>query len=125
MVALGDLINDGDGIIGIADDGFAAIVELQLFAGKNILAGALAVSLEIGSRGNEGPAHVLALAQLGEGLAHRGGERLERVREVRGVNELCLVLGVHVQRACAADNDETRVGARENVRQVLERGGVL
>ena len=87
--------------VSVGNDGFSAVVQREFLAAKNVLAGALAIGLEVASGGNVGPADVLALAKLGEGLGHRKGKRLKGRGEIRGLSDGQRVLGVHVEAAGA------------------------
>lgn len=101
VVAGFDFIEHGHSKVSVGNDGFSALVHGQLFAAKNVLAGALAIGLEVASGRNVGPADVLALAKLGEGLGHRKGKRLKGLGEVRGLSDGQRVLGVQVEAAGA------------------------
>ena len=125
VVARLDLVDHGDGVVGVADDRLAGLFERQLLAAQEVGAGALALGLEVARGRDVGPLHVVAAAQLAEGLGHGGGKRLEGVREVRRVGNRHGVLGVHVQRARAAHDEQAHVRPSEAVAQVREGGRVL
>ena len=111
MVAGFDFIERCYCKVSVGNDGFSALVHGQLFAAKNVLAGALAIGLEVASGRNVGPADVLALAKLGEGLGHRKGKRLKGLGEFKGLSDRQRVLGVHVEAARSADDQQASVGA--------------
>ena len=125
VVALLDFIDHANRIVGVADDALALAVQRELFAAEDVLARALAVSLEVTSWADVLPTDILALSELGELLDLRSGERLELLWEIRRVDDLHRMLGVHIERACAADDDEARLRAREDVAEMRKRRGVL
>ena len=51
MVSGLDLVHHGYGVVGIGDDGLAAVIEGELLSGKDILARALALGLEVACGG--------------------------------------------------------------------------
>ena len=55
VLAALDLVDHGDGVVGVGDDGLVLAVERELLASELILARALAVSLEVGCRADVGP----------------------------------------------------------------------
>ena len=104
MVTGLDFVEHGHGKVGVRDDGFSTLVHGQLFAAQDVLAGALALSLEVASGGNVGPADVVALTQLSQRSAHRKSERFEGLREVRALRNGQAVLGVQVEAAGPTHN---------------------
>ena len=125
VVALFDLIHHGDGIVRIADDALAALVESQLLTGQNVLAATLTVSLEVTCGADERPLHVVALTQLIQSLTLCPCQRLEDVRKVRAIHDLHGVFGVHIQATSAADHYQASIAAGQNVTQMHERRAVL
>ena len=101
VVAGFDFVEHSHGKVSVRNDGLSALVEREFLSAKNVLAGALAIGLEIASGGNVGPADVLALAELGEGLGHRKGKRLKGLGEVRGLSDRQRLLGVQGEAAGA------------------------
>ena len=113
MAAVLDFIDHRDGIIRIADDALALAVQRELLTSEDVLARALAVRLEIASRADVRPVHVVAFAELRERFAHRRRKRQELRREVRRILDLRRMRAVEIERACAADNQEAGLGACE------------
>ena len=61
MVTGLDFVEHSHSKVGVRDDGLSALVHGQLFAAQDVLAGALALSLEVAGGGNVGLADVVVL----------------------------------------------------------------
>ena len=125
MLARLDLVDHGDGVVGITDDRLSIGAERQLFAAEDVTAGALAVCLEVARGRDVGPLDVIARTQFFERLGHGRRQRLEGVGEIRRVGDGNGVLGVDVERARAAYDKQARIGSGEAVAKVRKRGRVL
>ena len=120
VVAGFDFVEHSHSKVSVGDDGLSAVVQREFLAAKNVLSGALTIGLEVACGGDVGPADVLSLAKLGEGLGHRKGKRLKGVGEIRGLSDRQRVLGVHVEAARSADDQQASVGAGEDIAQVSQ-----
>lgn len=125
VIARLDLVDHGDGIVGIADDRFTSIGQGQLFASQDVRPGTLVLCPEVSGGANVGPFDVAAFAKLAQCLGHGGCERLKGVGEVRSVGDGQGVLGADIERTCTAYDEQANNGAGEAVAEMRERGGVL
>lgn len=123
MVALLDLVDECDGVVGIGDDGLVPAVERELLASEDVFARALALGLEVAGRAEIRPLRILRRAQEVKRLLMRGRDTLERVREVRRLGNGQRVLWIDEEAASAAYDDEVYRRAREDACEVLR--GVL
>ena len=124
VIARLDLVDHGDGIVGIADDRFTSIGQGQLFASQDVRPGALAQCPEVSGGANVGPFDVAAFAKLAQCLGHGGCERLKGVGEVRSVGDGQGVLGADIERTCTAYDEQANIGAEEAVAEILVLGFV-
>lgn len=85
VLAALNLVDHGDGVVGVGDDRLVPAVERELFTGEEILARALAVGLEVGGRADERPLDVIALPELCQFLALCPRNRQEFCREIRAI----------------------------------------
>lgn len=124
VIARLDLVDHGDGIVGIADDRFTSIGQGQLFASQDVRPGTLALCPKVSGGANVGPFDVAAFAKLAQCLGHGGCERLKGVGEVRSVGDGQGVLGADIERTCIAYDEQANIGAGEAVAEILVLGFV-
>ena len=70
MIAAGDLVHHGAGVVGVADDALATAVQGEFLTAQQVASGPLTLCLKIPGRADVGPPDILALPQLGQRLAH-------------------------------------------------------
>ena len=95
VISVLDLIDHGNGIVCIGDNGLSA---------------------------DGSPLHIVSLPELSEGLCHCRSKGLEGIREVLSPGDGCRVCGIDIERTCAAHDKKPDARAGEEMRQ---RGAVL
>ena len=122
VISVLDLIDHGNGIVCIGDNGLSAVIEDKLLAALQVLPGLLSVRLEIPGGADGSPLHIVSLPELSEGLCHCRSKGLEGIREVLSPGDGCRVCGIDIERTCAAHDKKPDARAGEEMRQ---RGAVL
>lgn len=89
VISVLDLIDHGNGIVCIGDNGLSAVIEDKLLAALQVLPGPLSVRLEIPGGAYGSPLHIVSLPELSEGLCHCRSKGLEGIREVLSLGDGC------------------------------------